>query len=284
MRTVKKNSASSKTARATPSSLKGREGETKLSKPNLRADGDRMYRNVVQPKVEKRGTVASAFRSAAGVTTNTKELVVRITDYLDYDSTADPNTPIRTYCQRVKDSIFANIADDSNPGCIFRKLKISALPQAVNANVANKTFLFQGGVLVHDKSIGGSYRLASTVNTVVKTDFNVEWINVGTFNYLSMFKDSNYLPYVFETGDIDYQDLVRYAIIDPDTGDGFGADNSVRVQLRFELEVAYPVAPANSVTVISGPTTTWAESITSQEAVAESTFATVNLMRLSDSR
>jgi hypothetical protein len=281
MRTVKKLAAPTKAARV-PTNLKVEKESIINSNTNLRSDGDRLYSTVVRHKTLKHGTVATAFRNASGITTNTKELVVKITDYLDFDS-AEGSTPIRTYLQGINHSIFSTATDGSNPGCVFRKLKVSALPQAVNAAVAAKTFLFQGGVQSLDKVAGGD-RLVSTVNTVVKSDFNVQWTTVGNFDYLRAFKDSNYEPKIVTLAGDDYQDLLRYAIIDPDTGDGFGTDNPVRVQLRFELTVAYPLAPANSVTVVSGPTTTWTNSITAEEAVVSDTYATIDLQSLSDSR
>jgi len=280
MRTVSKNAARSKTARV-PTNLKVEKESIINSNTNLRSDGDRLYSTIVRDKTLKHGTVATAFRNASGITTNTKELVVKITDYLDFDSTED-SSPIRTYLQSIHNTIFCTTDFGANPGCVFRKLKVSALPQAVNAAVAAKTFLFQGGVQTLDND--GRNRLVSTVNTVVKSDFNVRWTTVGTFDYLRAFKDSNYEPEIVTLGIDSYQDLLRYAIIDPDTGDGFDTDNPVRVQLRFELTVAYPLAPSNVVTVATGSAATWTSPVTAEEAKVSDTYATVDLLSLSDSR
>lgn len=244
----------------------------------VKQEGAKIHK-VISDKIGLHGTVASEFRSASGKTTNTKELVVKMTDYLDYDSEGEP---LRSYAQRLRQSIFSTDNQLSNPGRVFRKLTVHALPQAVNAGVAAKTFLFQGGVISRDKT-GGGDRLVSTVNTVVKTDFNVQWVHVGTFNYLKMFKDSNYEPEIITLANRDYQDLLRYSIIDPDTGNPFGSENPVKVQLRFELTVAYPLAPSNEINVVDTGVDSWIASIPSS-TTDSLTYTTISLQSLQDSR
>lgn len=291
MRTVKKNAVSSKTTRGPPT-LNGREGETATPTPPRRK---RNATPVLLPKAVAPGTTASAFRAASGITTNTSELVATITDYVDYNSTASSTSAIRSYLQNVKTNIFKSFEDPdkplSNPGCVFKKLVVHALPQAANGAVAAKTFLFQGGVLAADTNLDNAAtnkRLLGTVNTVVKTDFNVQWIHVGTFDYDKIFKDSNVTPLLYEVGadaTDAYQDLLRYAIIDPDSGNAFADNNSVRVQLRFQLVVSHLIAPTNQTPVISTVTTNWSEPLTNlQTSDIERTFVTIKLDKLTNVR
>jgi len=212
--------------------------------------------------------------------------VTTITDYMDFNSDANVS-PIRIYCQNIKSNIFDAIQNSSSPGCVFRKLEVHVLPQAVNASVALKTFLFQGGVLARDDAnAGGRTRILGSVNTVVKSDFNVRWIHVGTFDYLKIFKDSNVAPLVypvgFSTGE--YQELLRYAIIDPDTGNAFPNDNVVRVQFRFQLTVSHMLAPSNSIDVIGKIANSWSDQATLTADDVDSTFVQVKLDRLQNSR
>jgi len=240
--------------------------------------------NFLLPRTTAPGTVSAAFRDAAGITSNQSELVTTITDYMDFNSDANVS-PLRIYCQSVNHNIFEAIRQD-NPGCVFRKLVVHALPQAVNAGVAQNTFLFQGGVLAHDDvNINGQpERIMGSVNTVVKSDFNVKWIHVGTFDYLKIFKDSNVAPLKYQVGTSRYQELLRYAIIDPDTGNAFPNDNIVRVQFRFQLTVSYMLAPSNSVDVIEKIADLWTYPSTVTADDVKSTFVQVELNGLQNSR
>jgi len=89
-------------------------------------------------------------------------------------------------------------------------------------------------------------------------------------------------PVGFSTGE--YQELLRYAIIDPDTGNAFPNDNVVRVQFRFQLTVSYMLAPSNSIDVIGKISNSWngQDALTADDV--ENTFVQVKLDRLQNSR
>jgi len=259
----------------------------KVSK-NSSSHPKQKHRKDTLHKTTAPGTVSTAFRDAAGITSNTSELVVTLTDYTDFNSDAD-ESPIRSYYQSVNSNIFNIIQKDtSSPGCVFRKLVVHVLPQAVNAGVALKTFLFQGGVLAQDVDIqtsaSGPKRILGSVNTVVKSDFNVQWIHVGTFDYLKIFKDSNVAPLLYQVDNSKYQELLRYAIIDPDTGNAFPDDNVLKVQFRFQLTVSYMLAPSNSIDVISHISQSWSTPSTITGDDVEETFVSVKLNGLQNSR
>jgi len=86
----------------------------------------------------------------------------------------------------------------------------------------------------------------------------------------------------FSTGE--YQELLRYAVIDPDTGNAFPNDNTVRVQFRFKLTVSHMLAPSNSVDVIGKIADSWSGQATLTADDVDDTFVQVELNRLQNSR
>lgn len=189
------------------------------------------------------------FRSTGFNSSNTRELVLTMDDYFDW--TLDTETilpqptplPIRDYNINIVNPFFTS-SQELSAGLVIRRCTVYVLPKASNNEVATSSFVFQAIVPARQNLEGTTFleeRKVGVVNTIVKPDFNINWTRVATFNYLTLFRDSNIVPVTF-TGSPSskiIQTLFRFSLVNPD--DGSPLDQTI--QVRVHVEATAPIPP-----------------------------------------
>lgn len=208
--------------------------------------------------------------AASGATT---EMIVKFTKTFDYivpktgGGTVDPGIlsmyldPTANYILPPPGSVPAtNYNQFTRPS----KLKLWVLPRTTESGIegstANRMFMTQFavpvslGMEVDDKGLLGQR------STLIKPNFNIQWVKVGDINYHKSFADATVEPFLSQSGGNIC--LFQLNVIDPDTGDYFKiTQDSERFKLQFmmELEFNLPVPPFSVVEGQYGYARNWVD-------------------------
>lgn len=168
-------------------------------------------------------SAVARFNQAAGVTGVERELEVSSTMFFDYTSSNEGGT-VASFDVSRNQYLVAGSEYEPTLSRV-RKVEAWVLPAASNAQNANNTYAVLAGISAVDANV--THDLVNTQTTVVKPDFNVEWVKVITANFRKIFDDSVAIP----SGN-DSTNVLKMQIVDPDTGTPVTTPEKVQVMVK----------------------------------------------------
>lgn len=244
----------------TPRSSTSRKNGQRITKQYHR------YRETCQTE-----SVSKSFKSASGTVANTKELNFRTTTFFDWDNPTASGTPVARYIwSRAQASLSNQGLLKSNVLSRLKSVRVWVLPRAQNALVADTAYAVLFGVPVVDAESTKS--LTATRNTVVKPDFNIQWILAGEYGP-EIFDDNMALP---DTSG-DEQCIFEMTCVNIDDGSAL-VDESVQVAVEINYAQPLPVEATTKVAVAKA-----ASFEGKLFTAAENQFGMVELTHLSNS-
>lgn len=226
----------------------------------------------------KTSCAAREFREAGAVNSNTTEVVMDITRLTDLKLTGSGTTnPVLVIGVNLLSSLLGD--PDTDFGEAVNMLRVLSfecfvLPMtSIGSSVSARTFSVVYGCPVRGND-GGKY-LAAQRTTLVKPDYDIDWIKVASWKAASLFADATQQPVVAESASDSVMELGNLSILDPDSGNYATAD----LQVMYRIRVAQPVPVINNAKLTETLSIKWLGTA----GGSQDKYALLQPIRISDS-
>jgi len=171
------------------------------------------------------------------VTSNTREVLVKAIDYLDYEVALEADPPVLNYYFKAN-QLGLPATSVSTPLTPPRSVKVLALPRALNDADPSSTKIVgvaYGTNIVASETVDGTTttKMVSIRNTVFNPSNVPQWMLVGSTDFVSAMNNGLGVPLTDGTGQ-SYQ-IFSLACFDPDDGSQL---TGIKIQLRVETTYA----------------------------------------------